>query len=135
MMCNKRVIGIGFLIVIIYIVVYFIGTINIHLGSNGAFFHTAFDYPGSEWYCKEYNLTAIIPADTNAQTMYIKNADENYIYAVYCLDDFTVEINTIGNNEDQNQVYGVRYIKRWGKISCFIINYTDGVITFERRNR
>lgn len=43
---------------VLLILIYRLGTLNFYLGSNSAFFSSAFDDENSSWYCKDLGLTA-----------------------------------------------------------------------------
>ena len=45
-----------FIIFFVILVVYFVRTANVGLGSNMAFYRDIFDYPNSEWICEEPKL-------------------------------------------------------------------------------
>lgn len=115
--------------IICCIIVYFIGTINVYLGSNSQFFKTAFDDCGSEWYCKEYDVTAVVLDEKDTYIMTVRRNDGEHVCTLQALDDFTVEIDC---GKDEKLICEMRYKKRWGNITGFTIDVNSKNVAFER---
>ena len=129
---NKKIICI---LAVCGCVLYFLGTINIYLGSNSEFYNTAFDYNQTYWHNAEYDISGKVCVGDDYN--YIKLTDEklkkNYI--LLCLDDFTVECyetDSTNKIDEENfiQRISMQSYKRWGSVYKFkLLDVNHGAVS------
>ena len=115
-----------YIFILVYFTFYFIGTLNICLGSNSLFFNTAFDYVDSLWYCSQNNIYAVVHDGNEYLYMELIDCNTNENYILLSLDNQTVELykaSKIDCITKTAPLYRTRikYYKKWGKIYKFKI--------------
>ncbi len=112
---------------VLLILIYRLGTLNFYLGSNSAFFSSAFDDENSSWYCKDLGLTATVVHDSGeGKYMIVSETENNPKCILYPHGDKTVEVlkysaDTIAEEEKHILFADVRYKKHFGRVYAFEI--------------
>jgi len=109
---------------VLYLIIYISGTINICLGSNSSYYNTPFDYVGAEWYCKKFDLKAYtvekfkmrIVSKNGEMDFYLRR--ENHLYAkVFTSDYYSIE--------SEYYISRITSYKQWWTIWGFSLDLPD----------
>ena len=128
----KKIYVIGFSVLLL--IIYIMGSVNIYLGSNSAFFNTAFDYPDAKWKCAENDIYAVNKKQTisNIERNFIVVTDntENELFYLFPRGKKLIDIyccNSDFDNDETKFICTVKavYKKRFGKVYRFEISASD----------
>lgn len=132
----KKYIIIIITIIILFLIIYGVGTLNIAFIKPTVFFNTAFEEKNSTWYCSDFNVKAVVPDIENAIYMNLTDLNTGEEYILLALDNSTAELYH-GNDDTLSYedwigkpdlwfgeplyVKSIVFKKKWGKVYKFVI--------------